>query len=78
MFHKNVIKKDYSYGNFTQGCSRLYTLVLDCFFLHFKASQMQTLFDFMRKYRREDGAEICEAFIRAPKRRTDPGKTDSL
>jgi hypothetical protein len=41
---------------------------------------MQILFDFMRKYRREDGGEICEAFIRAPKRRTDPGiaETDLL
>lgn len=33
---------------------------------------MQTLFDFMRRYRREDGSELCETFIRAPKRRTDP------
>ena len=34
---------------------------------------MQQLFDFMRRYRREDGSELCETFIRAPKRRTDPG-----
>lgn len=34
---------------------------------------MQNLFDFMRRYRREDGSELCEPFIRAPKRRTDPG-----
>ena len=34
---------------------------------------MQTLFDFMRRYRREDGSELCETFIRAPKRRTEPG-----
>ena len=33
---------------------------------------MQTLFDFVRKYRREDGSELCETFIRAPKRRTEP------
>ena len=33
---------------------------------------MQTLFDFMRRYRREDGSELCETFVRAPKRRTDP------
>ena len=34
---------------------------------------MQQLFDFIRRYRREDGSELCETFIRAPKRRTDPG-----
>ena len=34
---------------------------------------MQTLFDFLRRYRREDGSELCETFIRAPKRRTEPG-----
>ncbi len=34
---------------------------------------MQTLFDFVRRYRKEDGSELCETFIRAPKRRTDPG-----
>ena len=33
---------------------------------------MQTLFDFLRKYRREDGSELCDAFVRAPKRRTEP------
>ena len=33
---------------------------------------MQQLFDFIRRYRREDGSELCETFIRAPKRRTDP------
>ena len=33
---------------------------------------MQTLFDFMRKYKREDGSELCEMFVRAPKRRNDP------
>ena len=39
----------------------------------FQQHQMQNLFDFMRRYRREDGSELCEPFIRAPKRRTDPG-----
>ncbi|XP_059081440.1 protein polybromo-1-like isoform X3 [Tigriopus californicus] len=34
--------------------------------------QMQMLFDFLRRYKREDGSELCEPFIRAPKRRTDP------
>eukprot|EP00095_Tigriopus_kingsejongensis_P009080 maker-scaffold742_size103727-snap-gene-0.20 protein:Tk09080 transcript:maker-scaffold742_size103727-snap-gene-0.20-mRNA-1 annotation:"protein polybromo-1 isoform x2" len=34
--------------------------------------QMQLLFDFLRRYKREDGGELCEPFIRAPKRRTDP------
>ena len=33
---------------------------------------MQNLFDFMRRYRREDGSELCETFVRAPKRRTEP------
>lgn len=33
---------------------------------------MQSLFDFMRRFKREDGSELCEPFIRAPKRRTDP------
>ena len=41
--------------------------------LLFQAQQMQTLFDFLRRYRREDGSELCETFIRAPKRRTEPG-----
>merc|ERR1719510_1876329 len=36
------------------------------------AQQMQNLFDFMRRYRREDGSELCETFVRAPKRRTEP------
>ena len=34
---------------------------------------MQNLFDFLRRYRREDGSELCEPFIRAPKRRSEPG-----
>ena len=33
---------------------------------------MQSLYDFMRKYKKEDGSELCEPFIRAPSRRTDP------
>lgn len=33
---------------------------------------MQSLYDFMRRYKREDGSEVCELFIRAPKRRSDP------
>jgi protein polybromo-1 len=33
---------------------------------------MQQLYEFMRRYRREDGSELCDTFIRAPKRRTDP------
>ena len=33
---------------------------------------MQSLYDFLRRYKREDGSELCEPFIRAPKRRTDP------
>ena len=37
---------------------------------------MQTLFDFMRRYRREDGSELCETFVRAPKRRTEPAYYD--
>ncbi len=40
------------------------------------AQQMQSLYDFMRRYRREDGTELCEPFIRAPKRRTDPAYYD--
>ncbi|XP_071747463.1 protein polybromo-1-like [Lepeophtheirus salmonis] len=35
--------------------------------------QISTLYDFIRKYKREDGTELCEPFIRAPKRRNDPG-----
>ena len=34
---------------------------------------MQSLYDFLRRYKREDGSELCEPFIRAPKRRSDPG-----
>ncbi len=34
---------------------------------------MQSLFEFLRRYRKEDGSELCEPFIRAPKRRSDPG-----
>ena len=33
---------------------------------------MQSLYDFLRKFRLGDGSELCEPFIRAPKRRTDP------
>ena len=33
---------------------------------------MQSLYDFLRRYKREDGSELCEPFIRAPKRRSDP------
>ena len=33
---------------------------------------MQTLYDFMRKYKRADGVELCEMFVRAPKRRNEP------
>lgn len=40
------------------------------------AQQMQTLYDFMRRYRREDGSELCDTFIRAPKRRSDPAYYD--
>merc|ERR1719510_733619 len=40
------------------------------------AQQMQNLFDFMRRYRREDGSELCETFVRAPKRRTEPAYYD--
>lgn len=34
------------------------------------------LFDFLRRYKREDGSELCEPFIRAPKRRSDPAYFD--
>jgi hypothetical protein len=42
------------------------------YYFHQQQQQMQSLYDFMRRYRREDGSELCEPFIRAPKRRTDP------
>jgi len=37
------------------------------------AQQMQAVFDFVRKYKKADGSELCESMIRVPKRRTDPG-----
>jgi len=33
---------------------------------------MQSLYEFLRRYKREDGSELCEPFVRAPKRRSDP------
>jgi protein polybromo-1 len=33
---------------------------------------MSMLYDFLRRYKREDGTELCEHFVRAPKRRSDP------
>ncbi len=50
-----------------------FTSFFSCFF---QAAQMQTLYDFIRRYRREDGSELCDTFIRAPKRRTDPAYYD--
>lgn len=37
---------------------------------------MQALFDFVRKYKKDDGTELCEAFIRCPKRRSEPSYYD--
>lgn len=37
-----------------------------------QSEQCQQLYDAMRTHKREDGSIICEAFVRAPKRRQEP------
>ncbi|CAB0012967.1 unnamed protein product [Nesidiocoris tenuis] len=41
-------------------------------FLIFQSEFIQQLYDSVRNYKKEDGALLCEAFIRAPKRRQEP------
>ncbi|CAB4068400.1 PBRM1 [Lepeophtheirus salmonis] len=38
--------------------------------------QIICLYEFIRRFKKEDGSELCENFIRVPKRRTDPGYYD--
>ena len=35
--------------------------------------QVQLVFDFLRKYKKEDGTELCGSMIRLPNKRSDPG-----
>lgn len=37
---------------------------------------MQNLYDTIRNYKKEDGSLLCDAFIRVPKRRQEPGYHD--
>ena len=37
---------------------------------------MQTIYDTIRNYKKDDGSLLCDAFIRVPKRRQDPGYHD--
>ena len=36
--------------------------------------QMKTVLEFVRKYKKEDGAELCGAMTRIPNKRSEPGK----
>jgi len=40
--------------------------------------QMQAVFDFIRKYKKEDGAELCGSMVRLPNKRSDPGYYDTV
>ena len=33
---------------------------------------MQVVFDFLRKYKKEDGSELCGSMVRLPNKRSDP------
>lgn len=37
---------------------------------------MQSLYDTIRNYKKEDGSLLCDEFIRAPNRRQEPGYHD--
>ncbi len=37
---------------------------------------MQNLYDIVRNFKKEDGSLLCDAFIRVPKRRQEPGYHD--
>jgi len=37
------------------------------------AQQIQTIFDFVRKFKKEDGADLCGTMTRLPNKRSDPG-----
>lgn len=37
---------------------------------------MQNLYDTVRNFKKEDGTLLCDAFIRVPKRRQEPGYHD--
>ena len=34
------------------------------------------MFDFLRKYKKEDGTELCGSMVRLPNKRSDPGYYD--
>ena len=34
------------------------------------------MFDFLRKYKKEDGSELCGSMVRLPNKRSDPGYYD--
>ena len=36
--------------------------------------QMKTVLEFVRKYKKEDGAELCGGMTRIPNKRSEPGK----
>ena len=38
----------------------------------------QAVFDFIRKYKKEDGAELCGSMVRLPNKRSDPGYYDAV
>jgi len=40
--------------------------------------QMQAVFDFIRKYKKEDGAELCGTMTRLPNKRSDPDYYDVI
>ena len=40
------------------------------------SQQLQLVFDFLRKYKKEDGSELCGSMVRLPNKRSDPGYYD--
>lgn len=42
------------------------------------AQQIQAVFDFVRKYKKEDGSLLCESMTRVPNKRSDPGYYEAV
>lgn len=41
--------------------------------LIFQTEVVQQLYDIIRNHKKDDGSLLCDAFIRIPKRRQEPG-----
>jgi len=40
------------------------------------SQQLQLVYDFLRKYKKEDGSELCATMVRLPNKRSEPGYYD--